>query len=545
MENAVFGEQVIFGWVDWRGKSGFHFITSSCSLDQSDYDYMSKYSLPVNSESLHIVECRRLFVLPSGKIAMNYVKDIGKDAHGRDGALYSHFLILARDAFIQVKRNLSVADIHHLKGISSINDLRKLILPDGNAVKLPQVIIELPVKEHSPLKKFLMEENEQFISDLVYAVFINIFQPDTKINLMGTEETDAFEQMSLVESIFPSWIVIPFSTYRYTGQDMDPFIVMCLTDSTLLDPDHVIVDFHSRSVSVPGEDNFIRLVSSEYINILMTDTNLEHLNTVYRPGGDATPQFSLIQHIIMGICKGPDKQRALRVSLMVSSMGIYGNSSFYSKVISQIMKDTHYSLESAEMIINAISHRNMEAWAEGGVVYDYISILLKVGPGDEGEETITKFLVNFIKGKGSQASSTIFSMIMDDSVSPEIAGSIIELIPNVPKLYTVYMEKHSVTEMFLQRSLVIFGEFREMREILLKGFEIFLTGEGGKDQTTVVRVLRLLENNVKLFEPRSMNRLLKSLQKTIKKQRVPIRSEVEDSIGHLKDAETRDGESEE
>ena len=544
MENKIVADQAIFGWVDWKGRSGFQFITSSSSLEQLDYDYLSKYSLPANALGVKITSCRRLFVLPSGKIAMNYVKNIGKDSHGRDGALFSHFLIMGRDAFIQVKRNLSIADVHHLRGIESLNDLRKLILPDGNSMKLPQVIIELSEGNQSPLNKFLIEGENHFISDLLYAIFLNIFQSDIKINLLGTDESEVFDHMSLIESMFPSWMIIPFSTYRYTGEAMDPFVVMCHTDSSLLDPEHVLVDFKSKSVSVPGEDNFIRMVSSEYVNLLMKDSNLSQLESIYNQNGSTTPQFFLIQYIIMSICNGPDKEQGMKVSLMVSAMGLYGERSVYNEIISKILADTHYSLDSVQMLIDSVSDMEKSDWTEGGPLYDYVKILLRVEPGSQGEEAVIKFLINLIKEKGSQTTNVIFSMIMDDGVSPEIASSIVELIPNVQRLYGSYIEKHSITEAFLQRSISIFGEFREMGDTLLRGFEMFFSGGEVIDQSTVVRVLKILEDHVNLFDQRGLNKLLRNLQKTIKKQKVPVRSEIEDSIGHLKDAETKDAKSE-
>lgn len=544
MESHVVADQAIFGWVDWKGRSGFQFITSSSSLDQSDYDYLSKYSLPENALGAEITSCRRLFALPSGKIVMNFVKNIGKDAHGRDGALFSHFLIMGRDAFIHVKRNLSIADMHHLKGIGSLNDLRKLILPDGNSVKLPQVIFELSEGNQSPLSKFLIEGENNFISDLVYAIFLNIFQADIRINLIGTDEADVFDHMSLIESMFPSWLIIPFSTCKYTGEGMDPVVIMCHTDSTLLDPEHVLVDFKSKSVSVPGEDNFIRMVSSEYVNLLVTDPTLSNLNSIYDQISNTKPEFFLIQSIIMSICNGPDKERGMKVSLMVSAMGIYGERSVYTKIISKILADTHYSLDSVQMIIDSVSDMEKRDWIEGGLLYDYLKILLRVEHGSQGEEAVIKFLINFTKGKSSQTYTTLFSMIMDDDVSPEIASSIVELIPNVQRLYGSYIEKNLITEALLQRSISIFGEFREMGDTILRGFEVFFSGEEVIDQSTIMRVLKMLEDHVNLFEQRSLNKLLKNLQKIIKRQKVPVRSEIENSIGHLKDAEIKDAKSE-
>ncbi len=532
---SVMADQALFGWVDWKGRSGYQFITSSCELLEPDFKFLSQNSLPENYSILKIKECRRLFLLPSGKIVINYVKDIGKDAHGRDGALMSHFLIIQPSSFGVVKADLNISDIHHLRGIASLNDLRKLILPDGNVVKLPQVIMDIPEQQHFLINKFLLEEGQEFISDLMYGVFLNIFDSNIIINLIGKSENDVFQNMAVIESLFPSWLILPYSTHRYESEDMEPFIVMRYRSSASLGPDEVIIDFGSSSVSVPGEDKFIRMVSSEYISMILKDSSFEKLNQSYREHKLEEPKFSLIQSVILSICRGPDREKAMQTAIMVSTMGIYGKMEMYQNVIKDILVGSHYQPELVTMLIDEVRKTEENNWEEGGQEYTYIKMLLEADPETDSGKSVLQFMNSLVKGKNSQFMFSLFSIVMDDSVSPEMASSVIEIIPNVQKLYATYMESHGVTEELLRRSVRIFGEFREMSDNLLRSFETLLTSNNGADQATIVNVLKLLQENMKLFDSKKIGKLLRNLQKTIKKQKVPLRSDIEDTIGQLKD----------
>ena len=161
MVNIV-ADQVLYGWAEKKGRSGYQFITQSTSLSEDDFNHIEKYSIPMGLNNITFKEGRRLLTLPSGKIAMNYVKNIGKDIHGRDGALMSHFLVFDFKNFVEARKNLEELDRHHLKGITSVKDIEKLKLANGNFMQLPVVNIEIDVNDQSYGEELISDKKKEF-----------------------------------------------------------------------------------------------------------------------------------------------------------------------------------------------------------------------------------------------------------------------------------------------------------------------------------------------------------------------------------------------
>jgi hypothetical protein len=209
---SIVADQVLYGWAEKKGRSGYQFITQSSSLSEEDFSYIEKYSIPIGLNNIAFKESRRLLTLPSGKVAMNYVKNIGKDIHGRDGALMSHFLIFDFKNFVEARKNLEELDRHHLKGIASVKDIEKLKLANGNFMQLPVVNIEIDVNDQSYGEELISDKNREFSRDALYGIFLNIFQSQIKIGVISTDITTMFRQIMTLESLFPPWIVLTYST---------------------------------------------------------------------------------------------------------------------------------------------------------------------------------------------------------------------------------------------------------------------------------------------------------------------------------------------
>ena len=79
MSNTLGAQQIIYGWIERGMKKGHQLVTKSQGISHEDLEFIDSHSTvtPVSMSSFR--ECNRFFQLPSGRLAFNYVKNIGKD----------------------------------------------------------------------------------------------------------------------------------------------------------------------------------------------------------------------------------------------------------------------------------------------------------------------------------------------------------------------------------------------------------------------------------------------------------------------------------
>ncbi len=49
---SIVADQVLYGWAEKKGRSGYQFITQSSSLSEEDFSYIEKYSIPIGLNNI-------------------------------------------------------------------------------------------------------------------------------------------------------------------------------------------------------------------------------------------------------------------------------------------------------------------------------------------------------------------------------------------------------------------------------------------------------------------------------------------------------------
>ncbi len=203
MSSTLGAQQIIYGWIERGMKKGHQLVTKSQGISQEDLEYIDSHSTvtPVSMSSFR--ECNRFFQLPSGRLAFNYVKNIGKDAYGRDGALYSHFLLLSPPDFVKMDSDFIHVDGMHLRGISTIHDLQRFN-SGGGFIPLPEALVE---ENHSSEK---VESN--LVPRNIIHELLKVIGKGKKITLKGKSIENRLQILWNMEKLFPDGIWFSYST---------------------------------------------------------------------------------------------------------------------------------------------------------------------------------------------------------------------------------------------------------------------------------------------------------------------------------------------
>ena len=203
MSSTLGAQQIIYGWIERGMKKGHQLVTKSQGISQEDLEYIDSHSTvtPVSISSFR--ECNRFFQLPSGRLAFNYVKNIGKDAYGRDGALYSHFLLLSPPDFVKMDSDFTHVDGMHLRGISTIHDLQRFNT-GGGFIPLPEALVE---DDHSSEKVESTLVPRNIIHEL-----LKVIGKGKKITLKGKSIENRLQILWNMENLFPDGIWFSYST---------------------------------------------------------------------------------------------------------------------------------------------------------------------------------------------------------------------------------------------------------------------------------------------------------------------------------------------
>lgn len=207
MSSLVKGSQVIYGWVEKGSKKGHQLVTKSADVDDIDIQFLDNHSLPASLDNTTFKECRRFFNLPDGKFAFNYIKNIGKDTYGREGALLSHFIIIDFENLKNLGKNFDLVDEQHLKGINSVNDLLKLKV-GNDFLTLPDITIDV---ENDGKRQF----PEGTTKEMIFPLLLSMYSGKKKLVLKNSKTDDLYNIIINLENLFPGAISFTYSTFVY------------------------------------------------------------------------------------------------------------------------------------------------------------------------------------------------------------------------------------------------------------------------------------------------------------------------------------------
>ena len=207
LSSLVKGSQVIYGWVEKGSRKGHQLVTKSSDVEDVDIQFLENHSLPASLDNTTFKECRRFFNLPDGKFAFNYIKNIGKDTYGREGALLSHFIIIDFQNLKNLGKNFDLVDEQHLKGINSVNDLLKLKV-GNDFLTLPEITIDV---ENDGKKQF----PEGTTKEMIFPLLLSMYSGKKKLVLKKGKTDDLYSVIINLENLFPGAISFTYSTFIY------------------------------------------------------------------------------------------------------------------------------------------------------------------------------------------------------------------------------------------------------------------------------------------------------------------------------------------
>jgi hypothetical protein len=523
-------DQIIYGWVNKKGKSGFQYITASSTLSEKDLSFLDKNNLPEGSDYLSKSEGRRLLILPSGKIAANYIKNIGKDSHGREGAMYSHFLILSMENFSSIKKNLTLLDNGHLKGITSIKDFDKLMLPDGNFMELPAVIIEIKESEDSYCEQFIGNYTSKFVGDTFYGIFLNLFQKTIKLNVVEKDFISLFNYIKILEQLLPPWILLTYSTYEENLGNSDSIIDIMGTERKLEGNNNVTVSFQERSVSFPGEDQFIRQVSEEYIRLIRNGSIYELDNAVelVEKSIESRQANFFLGYLIKSLCNAINVKEAIKICFKVMCLGIYGSLEEYADIAIEKMErssphdDTNgIALDYLLGHIKALTNeQNIK------ILQRFIPVFLKIDKDAPNAKTFLKLLQEASEISNEIVAKSLFVNIIQPSANIGTVQNIFSTIPNLYKSWLRYTLDRDVKPEELKRCIEILGDFSDTQDDILTLFSNSLLTSDYKDFTIIRDILQLVSDNKDIFDRKKIKGIVSQLRKNLTKRKILIPTEI-------------------
>lgn len=534
MVNIV-ADQVLYGWAEKKGRSGYQFITQSTSLSEDDFNHIEKYSIPMGLNNITFKEGRRLLTLPSGKIAMNYVKNIGKDIHGRDGALMSHFLVFDFKNFVEARKNLEELDRHHLKGITSVKDIEKLKLANGNFMQLPVVNIEIDVNDQSYGEELISDKKKEFSRDVLYGLFLNIFQEQIKIGVISTDLTSMFRQIMTLESLFPPWLVLSYSTYDAPpSQDEAIFDLVC-TLPAIDNSSHVIINYTGKTVEIPGEDSLIRSVSNEYFRLIET-------GKVYEIGDSSDlPQSSqrttlaniFIPRIIKSICSNAEPSMAINTALKVSKMESYGKKEEYFQIVGDIIRKSGFRDDLIDATVKYLENNVEEEKAKGSdddLIGNIMPVLIQCDPNTVGGRNLVQFLKNLSSSNYGQINEVLMSNMLKKDSNVNMGRTLFTTIPTLFRTWSKYSTSRKMSSSEIDQSISILKNFDIARKDLFTLVEESIMENRFEDLDFLREVLETVAKNNEVFDQKKMYNLITQVKKGLVKRKILIPPELNSLI---------------
>ncbi|MCL6014939.1 MAG: hypothetical protein M1323_04855 [Candidatus Thermoplasmatota archaeon] len=534
MVNIV-ADQVLYGWAEKKGRSGYQFITQSTSLSEDDFNHIEKYSIPMGLNNITFKEGRRLLTLPSGKIAMNYVKNIGKDIHGRDGALMSHFLVFDFKNFVEARKNLEELDRHHLKGITSVKDIEKLKLANGNFMQLPVVNIEIDVNDQSYGEELISDKKKEFSRDVLYGLFLNIFQEQIKIGVISTDLTSMFRQIMTLESLFPPWLVLSYSTYDAPpSQDEAIFDLVC-TLPAIDNSSHVIINYTGKTVEIPGEDSLIRSVSNEYFRLIET-------GKVYEIGDSSDlPQSSqrttlaniFISRIIKSICSNAEPSMAINTALKVSKMESYGKKEEYFQIVGDIIRKSGFRDDLIDATVKYLENNVEEEKAKGSdddLIGNIMPVLIQCDPNTVGGRNLVQFLKNLSSSNYGQINEVLMSNMLKKDSNVNMGRTLFTTIPTLFRTWSKYSTSRKMSSSEIDQSISILKNFDIARKDLFTLVEESIMENRFEDLDFLREVLETVAKNNEVFDQKKMYNLITQVKKGLVKRKILIPPELNSLI---------------
>ncbi|MGP6293318.1 hypothetical protein [Caldiplasma sukawensis] len=260
MINIIECEQVLYGWVSKKNQEGYQLISKSESINPIDLSYLDRIKTP-GTFAGNAREAYRFLLLPSGSYAFCYIKDIGKDIYGRDGAMMNHCLIIKATDFEKINRDIYSFINYFMAGITSVNDFEKLRESEKSFHVLPVLRIEYIKNkdEEDRFKNIFLNHNDLTkvaVKSLIYLMLGNV----KNVLIKNYENLSPLNLILNYISLINFNNIIMFSTAIETNYS-SLFQVMPGAKDQTENENSAVMDYEHKLLQIKNKDPLIDQIS--------------------------------------------------------------------------------------------------------------------------------------------------------------------------------------------------------------------------------------------------------------------------------------------
>ena len=204
------------------GRAGYQIVGKSDGVRADELEFIESYGIPIALNPKIFDDGRRILALPSGRMGVNFLHNIGTGYDGRVGAVYSETLIISRDDFFKTQGDPGIFESFFLKnyGLGNGSKVERL-----EKVQIPQI------RGASGADLAKLSGLVQTRADLE-SIINGLLEPEKRLVLVLSTSSD--EQESLVRNLvmlFPqSMRGISYTTFA-TEPDRETYFKVMLVPS--------------------------------------------------------------------------------------------------------------------------------------------------------------------------------------------------------------------------------------------------------------------------------------------------------------------------
>lgn len=208
-------------------RRGYQVVAKSPDVSKEDEDFLYSYGVPVAVNPSDFLEGVRLMTLPSGRVGLNSLYNVGKGFDGRFGAIFSETVVVDRDAFVESNANLAAfADVFHSRAEAEslaseygIADSVRSLSGEQKDIRGGGEVDFSAITEVIPDKATLNALLEALLKGDKKVILVN--QPQ---NAGGSSGKEFFPNLLLL--LPPVMRVVPYTSYAAEPDRESPFQLM-------------------------------------------------------------------------------------------------------------------------------------------------------------------------------------------------------------------------------------------------------------------------------------------------------------------------------
>ncbi len=338
-------EQAIFSWVEKKNVLGHQLVSSSPGVTREELKFLESWNLPLSIDNVNFTEGRRMFILPSGRICLNYLRNLGRDLKGRDGALLSHLIIMNTTTFLEMEGDFESMDGFHPRTIRSVSDFEKLKAQDGSYYQLPRVKLSRSgaVRNVSETLRAILKDSRK-LTIMIYGILLHILKGNPRIVIWDTGFISRHEFLWAILGLFPpEFRIIPFTTYSVDPARENLFYISVSNATNRdLSLDFIALSFSNQSSDNRIDDPFLYLMA-EHLSTMVFSGNDTGIKNCIRRYSDLSHSKNRTYRLIAAIADSliaveTDPEKRLQIAMYKSNIDDQVLAPYYREKIPGLLK---------------------------------------------------------------------------------------------------------------------------------------------------------------------------------------------------------------